>query len=88
MRQRKIPERLCLGCNTSRDKRELIRVVKTKDGEVFLDKTGKAGGRGAYICNDIACLEKAIKSKRISRAFSCEIKEEIYDELRKAIKDE
>jgi len=85
VKQKKIPERLCLGCNVSKDKRELIRVVKTKDGEIFLDKTGKANGRGAYICNNPACLEKAIKSKRIARSLSAEIPAQIYDSLRQAM---
>ena len=88
MKQKKIPQRLCLGCNTGKDKNELIRVVKTKQGDIFLDKTGKANGRGAYICNSSACLEKAIKTRRISRALSCEIPEEVYQALRKAIEDE
>lgn len=87
MKQKKIPQRLCLGCNISKDKRELIRVVKTKEGDIFLDKTGKANGRGAYICNNSDCLEKAIKAKRISRALSCEIPEQIYNQLREAIKE-
>ena len=87
MKQKKTPERLCLGCNVSKDKRELIRVVRTKTGEIFLDKTGKANGRGAYICNNSACLEKAIKSKRISRSLAVEIPPEVYDNLRKAIED-
>ena len=80
--------RLCLGCNVSKDKRELIRVVKNKEGEIFIDKTGKANGRGAYICNSPDCLEKAIKAKRLSRAFSAEIPAEIYDKLRVEIKNE
>lgn len=89
MKQKKAPERLCLGCNKSRDKRELIRIVKNKDGEIFLDKSGKANGRGAYICDNRECLEKAIKSKRINKAFSCELPQEVFDSLRKAIeKDE
>lgn len=88
MKQRKTPLRLCLGCNESKDKRELIRVVKNKDGEIFIDKTGKANGRGAYICNSAQCLEKAIKNKRLSKAFSAEIPAEIYDKLRKEIKSE
>ena len=88
MKQRKTPMRLCLGCNVSKDKRELIRVVKNKEGEIFIDKTGKANGRGAYICNSADCLEKAIKAKRLSRAFSAEIPAEIYDKLREEIKDE
>ena len=85
MKTKKIPQRLCLGCNESKDKRELIRVVRTKEGEIFLDKSLKANGRGAYICNNAACLQKAIKSKRISRALSCDISEEIYEQLRQAI---
>ena len=88
MNQRKTPMRLCLGCNESKDKRELIRVVKNKEGEIFIDKTGKANGRGAYICNSSDCLEKAIKAKRLSRAFSAEIPTEIYDKLREEIKNE
>ena len=88
MKQRKTPMRLCLGCNVSKDKRELIRVVKNKEGEIFIDKTGKANGRGAYICDSPDCLEKAIKAKRLSRAFSAEIPAEIYDKLREEIKNE
>ena len=85
MKQKKIPERLCLGCNVSKPKQELIRVVKTKEGEIFLDKSGKLNGRGAYICNNPACLEKAIKAKRLSRSLSTEIPTEIYEALRQAI---
>ena len=88
MKQKKMPERLCLGCNVSKDKRELIRVVKTKTGEIFLDKAGKANGRGAYICNDAACLEKAIKTKRISRSLAVEIPAEVYDALRQTIQND
>ena len=88
MKQKKTPERLCLGCNVSKDKRDLIRVVKTKTGEIFLDKTGKANGRGAYICNDAACLEKAIKTRRISRSLAVEIPAEVYDALRQAIQND
>ena len=88
MKQKKTPERLCLGCNESKDKRELIRVVKTKDGAIFLDKTGKANGRGAYICNNPACLEKAIKTRRISKSLSTQIPEEVYQSLRQAIESD
>lgn len=87
MKQKKIPERLCMGCNTSKNKSELARIVKNKEGQIFLDKTGKANGRGAYICNSTQCLEKAMKSKRISRSLSCEIPQEVYDSLRKAIEN-
>ena len=70
---KKIPQRTCLGCNEAKPKNELIRIVKQSDGKIFVDKTGKAEGRGAYICNDVECLEKAIKSKRLSRSFETEI---------------
>ena len=60
---KKIPLRTCMGCNEKKPKKELVRVVKNKDGEIFIDRTGKADGRGAYICDSIECLEKLIKSK-------------------------
>ena len=81
--------RRCLGCMESKPKKELIRIVKTKEGEISLDKTGKKSGRGAYICGNEDCLEKAIKAKRIEREFEVEIEEEIYALLRRDIsKDE
>ena len=79
---KKIPQRMCIGCNTQKNKNELIRIVINKEGAISIDKTGKANGRGAYICNNINCLEKMIKSKRLERAFETEISAEIYDELR------
>ena len=85
MKQKKIPARMCLGCHESRDKRDLLRVVKTKDGEIFLDKTGKANGRGAYICNNPACLDKAMKSNRLARSLGTQIPEEVYEQLRQAM---
>ena len=78
---RKTPMRTCIGCREQKQKRDLIRVVKNKDGEIFIDKTGKANGRGAYLCNDKNCLEKAIKSKALNRAFTTEISEEVYEKL-------
>ncbi|MFR8927249.1 RNase P modulator RnpM [Peptoniphilus senegalensis] len=78
---RKIPMRTCIGCREQKQKRDLIRVVKNKDGEISIDKTGKANGRGAYLCNDKNCLEKAIKSKSLNRAFTTEISEEVYEKL-------
>ena len=83
---KKIPQRTCLGCNEAKPKNELIRIVKQSDGKIFVDKTGKAEGRGAYICN-VECLEKAIKSKRLSRNFETEINNEIYESLRGVIID-
>ena len=85
MKQRKTPLRLCLGCNESKDKKELIRAVKNKDGEIFIDKTGKANGRGAYICNNAECLAKARKSKGLERSFKQSINAEIYDALEKEL---
>ena len=64
-KQRKVPERQCLGCNEHKPKRELLRVVRTPEGEIVLDFTGKRSGRGAYICRDVKCLKKARKSGRI-----------------------
>ena len=84
---KKIPQRTCLGCNEAKPKNELIRIVKQSDGKIFVDKTGKAEGRGAYICNNVERLEKAIKSKRLSRSFETEINNEIYESLRGVIID-
>lgn len=75
---KRLPQRTCIGCNTSKNKNELIRIVKTSIGEIDVDLTGKKDGRGTYICKKKECLEKAIKSKRMSRAFQMEIPEEIY----------
>lgn len=74
-----------MGCNSKKDKKELIRVVKNKQNEIFIDKTGKQDGRGAYICNNIDCLKKAIKSKRLERVFEMKLTDEIYDNLRNLI---
>lgn len=70
------------GCNTKKDKNQLIRVVKSKEESISIDKTGKAAGRGAYLCDNIECLEKAVKSKRLERTFETKISEEIYEDLR------
>ena len=76
-----------MGCNSKKDKKDLIRIVKNKEGVISIDKTGKANGRGAYICNNISCLEKAVKSKRLERVFETKISEEIYESLRGVIID-
>lgn len=80
-----IPQRTCIGCNEIKAKKELIRIVKNKEGQIFIDKTGKANGRGAYICDNIECLEKAIKTKKLERTFETQISEDIYNELRQTI---
>jgi predicted RNA-binding protein YlxR (DUF448 family) len=82
MAERKIPLRKCIGCNEMKDKRELVRIVRNKEGEISVDLTGKKPGRGAYICKSIDCLHKAQKAKRLERAFSTAIEAEIYDTLR------
>lgn len=77
--------RTCIGCNQIKPKKELIRIVKNKANEISIDKTGKANGRGAYICDNIECLEKAIKTKKLERSFETQISQEIYDELKKGV---
>lgn len=76
------PQRTCMGCNEKKDKKDLIRIVKNKQNEINIDETGKSEGRGAYICNNIECLEKTIKTKRIEKVFEQKIPEEIYEKLR------
>ena len=76
------PQRTCMGCNTKKNKNELIRIVKNKQDEINVDKTGKLEGRGAYLCDDITCLEKAKKTKRLERIFETKISDEIYEKLR------
>ena len=78
---KKIPVRRCVGCNEGKPKKELVRVVKTAEGEISVDVTGKKSGRGAYLCPDKKCLAKAQKAKRLERAFECAISEEIYERL-------
>lgn len=82
---KKIPMRKCMGCLESKPKKELCRIVKSKDGSIFIDSTGKADGRGAYICYSKECLEKAIKNKKLQREFEMDIDVEVYDELRSKI---
>lgn len=79
------PQRTCMGCNSKRDKKDLIRIVKNKEEQISIDKTGKQEGRGAYLCNDIQCLEKVKKSKRLEKVFDMKISEEIYENLRGVI---
>ena len=83
--QKKSPQRQCMGCRERMDKRDLIRVVRTTEGQVQLDFSGKLGGRGAYICPKADCLKKARKSKALDRSLEVTIPEEIYDRLEKEI---
>ena len=84
---RKVPLRTCMGCNSKKTKKELIRIVKDKQNNVSLDRTGKMEGRGAYICDEIKCLEKVIKSKRLEKVLDIAISEQTYNELRSVIVD-
>ncbi len=79
MKPRKIPMRMCLGCGEMKPKMELIRVVKSPEGDISLDFRGKAAGRGAYICRSTECLEKARKARRFEKSFSCRIEESVYE---------
>ena len=83
--QKKIPQRQCMGCRERMEKRQLIRVVRTPEGNVQLDFSGKLGGRGAYICPKAECLKKAQKSKALDRSLEVEIPAEIYDRLAREI---
>ncbi len=80
---KKIPMRLCVSCREMRPKKELTRVVRTPEGAVVVDHTGRANGRGAYLCAKTACLDKAIKSKALERALEAKIDPETYEALRK-----
>ena len=79
--QKKIPQRQCMGCRERMDKKDLIRVVRTTEGHVQLDFSGKLNGRGAYICPKAECLKKARKSKALDRSLEVPIPEEVYDRL-------
>ena len=79
------PQRTCLGCRTSKDKNELIRIVRSPEGAVAFDPTGKANGRGAYICPDSACFAKAVRSRALARALKAEIPEDVISRLMQEI---
>ena len=81
MKPKKIPMRMCVGCRESKPKRELIRVVRAPDGTVSMDPGGKKPGRGAYLCRNPECLRLARKARRLERAFSCKIPDEVYERM-------
>ena len=85
MKAKREVKRMCVGCGEMFDKRELIRVVKSPEGVVSLDLTGKKNGRGAYVCNNPECLKKARKRKSIERAFSMKIEDAVYDKMEEEI---
>ena len=88
MKQKKIPLRKCISCGENKTKRELIRIVKTKENIVLIDLTGKVNGRGAYICPTTKCFDVAHKNKKISRALQIEINDELYEKLKENIPED
>ena len=79
--KKKVPERRCVGCRGTFLKRDLLRVVRSPEGEISVDFTGKKSGRGAYICRDVKCLRRARKSRRLERNLECDIPESVYDTM-------
>lgn len=85
---KKIPMRMCIACREKKTKKELIRVVRTPEGEILVDRTGRANGRGAYLCDSVACLERAVKTKALERALEAKVDDTVFDTLREALKGE
>ena len=85
--EKKVPLRKCLGCDEMIGKKGLLRIVRSKEGEISLDLTGKKSGRGAYICRDLQCFEKARKRKAFERSLKCRIPDEVYDRLQREIEE-
>ena len=84
---RKIPMRMCVGCREMKPKKELIRVVRSPEGEISLDTTGKKSGRGAYVCPNAECLRLARKSRKLEKSFSCRISDEVYDNMERELNE-
>lgn len=83
--EKRVPQRKCVGCGEMIGKKGAVRVVRDKDGSFSVDPTGKKSGRGAYICNDVKCLELARKGRKLERSFKCQVPVEIYDDLEKEL---
>lgn len=77
------PQRMCIVCRKQQDKKGFVRIVKSKDGSIGIDDTGKAAGRGAYLCDDPACIAKCVKTRALNRAFSQEIPQSVYEDLQR-----
>lgn len=82
---RKLPMRKCIGCQEMKNKKEMLRIIRTPEEELVIDTTGKKNGRGAYLCFSQACFEKAVKSKGLERSLKMSIPAEVYDSLKKEI---
>ena len=87
MKTAAIPQRMCTGCREMKDKKSLLRVLRSDTGEILLDETGKRNGRGAYLCRNPECLQKARKNHGLERSLKQQIPQEIYDRLEKELKD-
>lgn len=85
---KKIPLRMCTGCGEMKPKKELVRVVRSKEGEISLDLTGRKAGRGAYVCRSLDCLKRARKTRRIERSLDCQIPDEVYDAMEKEMAED
>lgn len=88
MKAKKIPMRMCIGCGEMREKKSLVRVIKTPEDEILLDLTGKKSGRGAYLCKSMECFDKAQKGRKLERAFSCKVDAAVYEELKNELQRE
>ncbi|HBQ24803.1 MAG TPA: DUF448 domain-containing protein [Syntrophomonas sp.] len=84
-RTRKIPLRMCVGCREMKNKKELLRIVRTPEGNVEIDQSGKKSGRGAYICPQLDCLQQALKGKSLQKALEHDIPDEVIDKLKKQV---
>lgn len=84
--KKSVPKRQCIGCGEMKEKRELIRILRTPEEEIILDATGKKNGRGAYLCHNDECLSRAFKSKGLDRAFKMAVPKEVYEKLREEFK--
>ena len=85
MQEKKVPQRKCLGCGQPFPKKNLLRVVRSPEGIISVDETGKKAGRGAYVCRKLSCLRKARKAKRLERSLECEISDDVFSELESEI---
>jgi len=87
MKEKKVPMRMCVGCREMKPKKELLRVVKSPEGVVSIDTTGRKPGRGAYVCRSAECLKRAIKQRQLERAFECPLGEETHASLLQALNE-
>ena len=87
MKEKKVPMRMCVGCREMKPKKELLRVVRSPEGIVSIDMTGRKPGRGAYVCRSAECLKRAIKQRQLERAFECPLGEETHASLLQALND-